>query len=114
MHNISRAGFLSDIQFNFLYFTDVVDPCEKRNIRVNGDGSGIAWYMDLIDMPVCNGSCVFKLTTPAWSNANLVNMGSYIKAPVFLGHIRAASDGRNPLENVNISYENCHPFKYKR
>lgn len=50
----------------------------------------------------------------AWSNPNLRNLGEYIKSPLIFGHVRAASSGHNPFEDVAISTENCHPFKYGR
>ena len=40
----------------------------KRNIIVNGDGFGIAWYDD---ENFEEGACCFKFTTPAWSDCNL-------------------------------------------
>lgn len=41
------------------------------------------------------------------------NLGDYIHSPFILGHVRAASSGHNPLEDVAVSEDNCHPFKYK-
>ncbi len=87
------------------------DPKEVRNIRVNGDGFGVAWYCP---ETLRLGSCVFKFMTPAWSNGNLQNISAHIRAPVIIGHVRAASSGRNPFENTTVSYENCHPFKFGR
>ena len=87
------------------------DPKEIRNIRVNGDGFGVAWYCpETLHL----GSCVFKFMTPAWSNGNLQNISAHVRAPVIIGHVRAASSGRNPFENTTVSYENCHPFKFGR
>eukprot|EP00603_Paraphysomonas_imperforata_P007091 CAMPEP_0114430224 /NCGR_PEP_ID=MMETSP0103-20121206/9920_1 /TAXON_ID=37642 ORGANISM="Paraphysomonas imperforata, Strain PA2" /NCGR_SAMPLE_ID=MMETSP0103 /ASSEMBLY_ACC=CAM_ASM_000201 /LENGTH=358 /DNA_ID=CAMNT_0001599643 /DNA_START=236 /DNA_END=1312 /DNA_ORIENTATION=- len=83
-----------------------------RNIRVNGDGFGIAWYPS--ETPREDGSCTFKIPTPVWSDKNLQRLGHFISAPVIMGHIRAASDGYNALEAVIISHENCHPFKCGR
>jgi predicted glutamine amidotransferase len=57
---------------------------------------------------------MFKISTPVWSDKNLQSIGHFITAPVILGHIRAASDGHNKLEEVVISHENCHPFKCGR
>ena len=49
-----------------------------------------------------------------WSDKNLQCLGHFITSPVILGHIRAASDGYNKLDQVVISHENCHPFKCGR
>lgn len=124
-----------------LLYTDhpgVDDPLSMRNIRVNGDGFGIAWYDGVLLMILINfscfitfcsyfymsryssdsergdGSCTFKISTPVWSDKNLQRLGHFITAPVIMGHIRAASDGYNKLEAVVISHENCHPFKCGR
>jgi glutamine amidotransferase len=51
---------------------------------------------------------------PCWSDYNLKEIGEYIKSSVIFGHVRAASSGHHPHENVTISYQNCHPFKYGR
>jgi glutamine amidotransferase len=92
--------------------TGVVDPYGKRNIIVNGDGFGVAWYCD--DEPPEDGACMFKIHTPAWSDSNILNIGRYVKSSVILGHVRAAATGHNPLEPVIVSFQNCHPFKYGR
>lgn len=44
------------------YHPMVEDPMGKRNIRVNGDGFGVAWY----GPNSSRGSCCFKFVTPAW------------------------------------------------
>ena len=49
------------------YHPGVVDKTHSRNILVNGDGFGVAWYGENLS----KGSCCFKFVTPAWSNENL-------------------------------------------
>ena len=95
------------------YHPGVIDVKCRRNIRVNGDGFGLGWYSDSPNSPD-NGSCLFKLTSPAWSNVNLKNIGTYVESPVLFGHIRAASNDVCFDDRVVISDENCHPFKYGR
>jgi predicted glutamine amidotransferase len=41
-------------------------------------------------------------------------LGDYVSSPLIIGHVRAASSGHDPYEDVAISTENCHPFKYGR
>ncbi|CAM9821491.1 unnamed protein product, partial [Phaeothamnion confervicola] len=83
--------------------------CEnKRNIRVNGDGFGIAWY----DRPARDFPCIVKFATPAWSSTNLLELSRFIDAGLLFAHVRAASDG-NELTG-RVSYENSHPFKVGR
>ncbi len=90
------------------YHPLVLDRSHRRNILVNGDGFGVAWYGNNID----KGSCLFKFVTPAWSNANLRNIGDHVDSSLIFAHIRAASSGHDPLEHVAVSHENCHPFKH--
>ena len=95
---------------NAEYHPGVVDDNHKRNILVNGDGFGCAWY----GRDPSRGSCVFKFVTPAWSNSNLRNLGDYVSANVIMAHVRAATSGHNPREAMIVINENCHPFKFKR
>ena len=90
------------------YHPGVIDKSHVRNIRVNGDGFGVAFYSDKPEI----GSCLFKFVTPAWSNKNLINLGQFIRSSLILGHIRAATSGTDPLEPQSVSIENCHPFKH--
>ena len=53
---------------NAAYHPGVLDKCNKRNIIVNGDGFGIAWYGDNLN----KGSCCFKIVTPAWSDIDFL------------------------------------------
>lgn len=94
-----------------VYHPGVIDTDNQRNIIVNGDGFGLAWY----GADATKGSCCCKFVTPAWSSANLRNLGQHIHSPLILAHVRAASTGAQPLDDdVIISTENCHPFKYGR
>jgi glutamine amidotransferase len=43
-----------------VYHPGVMDDTHKRNIRVNGDGFGLAWYSD--DCSI--GSCLFRFVAP--------------------------------------------------
>lgn len=90
------------------YHPGVIDKEHCRNILVNGDGFGVAWYGDAVE----KGSCCFKFVTPAWSNTNLRNIGNHISSSLIFGHIRAASSGQDPHEPIVVSNENCHPFTY--
>jgi glutamine amidotransferase len=88
----------------------VEDQFHVRNIRVNGDGFGCAFYGNNPE----EGSCVIKFVTPAWSNKNLINLGNYVYSNLILAHVRAATNGKDPFEQCAVSIENCHPFKYGR
>lgn len=92
------------------YHPGVVDKCHIRNIRVNGDGFGVAFYGQAIQ----TGACLFKFVTPAWSNKNLISISQFVYSNLIMGHIRAATSGIDPFEPQSVSIENCHPFKYGR
>ncbi|CAN0034234.1 unnamed protein product, partial [Hapterophycus canaliculatus] len=79
---------------------------DKRNIRVNGDGFGIAWYTP---KKISEGGCVVKFPTPAWSSTNLLNIAKFVESGLVFAHVRAASDGAVLVGSVN--HENTHPFK---
>ncbi|MEB2844537.1 class II glutamine amidotransferase [Rhizobiales bacterium RZME27] len=68
---------------------------------LNADGFGLAWYGDR-DLP-----CVYKDVHPAWSDENLKQIASHIKARLFLAHVRAST-------STAISRNNCHPFSKGR
>lgn len=92
------------------YHPGCEDPSGKRNIVVNGDGFGLAWY----GKDTSKGSCIFKLMSPAWSERNLRNISMHTESAVILGHVRAASDGSSIDEVISVNYDNCHPFVYGR
>jgi len=68
----------------------------------NGDGFGLGWYGrdDEIPYRYC---CVH----PAWNDRNLREAARAIRAPLFLAHVRSATD--TPVQETN-----CHPFRYGR
>ena len=88
------------------YHPGVEDVDHMRNILVNADGFGVAWYSTLVK------SCCFRFVTPAWSNGNLKNIGEHIKSRLFFAHVRAATSGHDLNEKMIVSLENCHPFKF--
>eukprot|EP00599_Poterioochromonas_sp_BG-1_P016994 CAMPEP_0173167558 /NCGR_PEP_ID=MMETSP1105-20130129/22733_1 /TAXON_ID=2985 /ORGANISM="Ochromonas sp., Strain BG-1" /LENGTH=418 /DNA_ID=CAMNT_0014089119 /DNA_START=349 /DNA_END=1605 /DNA_ORIENTATION=+ len=91
------------------YHPGVKDDTHRRNILVNGDGFGVAWYNS---EQTQRGACCFKFVTPAWSNQNLQNIGDHVTSNLIFAHIRAASSGHDPFEKISVNHENCHPFSY--
>src|SRR5690349_5435373 len=67
----------------------------------NGDGFGIGWY-DEEEVPG-----VFRSIEPAWNDANLREIASHIRSPLFFAHIRAAIGSA-------VQQSNCHPFRHGR
>jgi predicted glutamine amidotransferase len=68
----------------------------------NGDGFGVGWYGSPTDIPFR-----YRCVSPAWSDRNLREAARAVKAPLFVAHIRAATD--TPAQETN-----CHPFRYGR
>ncbi|MFO0688302.1 MAG: class II glutamine amidotransferase [Myxococcota bacterium] len=74
----------------------------EREEPLNGDGFGIAWYVPRLDPR----PALFRSITPAWNNANLLELARVIESPCILAHVRAATQVRA------ISEANCHPFTH--
>jgi predicted glutamine amidotransferase len=68
----------------------------------NADGFGIGWYDGDGTEPG-----LYRSTSPAWADANLIDLAGHIRSPLFLGHVRAATG--TPVEQSN-----CHPFRHGR
>lgn len=64
---------------------------------LNADGFGLAWYAERAT------PCLYKDVSPAWSDANLSQIASQIKARLFLAHVRSST-------STATSRNNCHPF----
>ncbi|WP_153075440.1 class II glutamine amidotransferase [Paraburkholderia bonniea] len=68
----------------------------------NGDGFGIGWYGHPTDLPFR-----YRSAHPAWSDRNLRDAARAVHSPLFVAHIRAATD--TPAQETN-----SHPFCYGR
>jgi glutamine amidotransferase len=73
----------------------------ERPEPLNGDGFGLAWYIDGQPVPAR-----FRSLTPAWSNANLEELARATTSRCILAHVRAATSGA-----FEVSESNCHPFR---
>ncbi|HVS16503.1 MAG TPA: class II glutamine amidotransferase [Thermoanaerobaculia bacterium] len=76
----------------------------ERSEPLNGDGFGLAWY----DPSVGERPGLFRSTTPAWSNENLLDLARMVSTHCLLAHVRAASHASAVTEL------NCHPFRHGR
>jgi predicted glutamine amidotransferase len=76
----------------------------ERPEPLNGDGFGLAWYIDGQSVPAR-----FRSLTPAWSNANLDELARVTRSRCILAHVRAATSGA-----FEVSEANCHPFRRGR
>ena len=75
----------------------------EREEPLNGDGFGLAWYVEGTDEPA-----LFRSVTPAWSNRNLRELARVTSSACVLAHIRAAT------QVLEVTETNCHPFKSGR
>ena len=74
----------------------------EREEPLNGDGFGVAWYApEMHEEPA-----LFRSITPAWNNANLLDLARVVQSPCILAHVRAAT------RVGTISEANCHPFRW--
>jgi glutamine amidotransferase len=65
----------------------------------NGDGFGVGWYGRH------GNPGLFRSVRPAWNDLNLRDLAAHIEAPLFLAHVRAASQ-------ATVQESNCHPFRH--
>ncbi len=73
----------------------------ETNLRVNGDGFGLGWYIPQISTT----PALFTSIAPAWNDRNLLHLTAKIESPCFFAHVRSASAG-------GVTNYNCHPFIY--
>jgi glutamine amidotransferase len=66
----------------------------------NGDGFGIGWY------GYKGKAGRYHSIRPAWNDLNLRDLAAHIETPLFLAHVRAASQ-------ATVQETNCHPFRYR-
>lgn len=74
--------------------------CEGKT-ATNGDGFGLAWYGDREEPGL------FRDLRPAWSDENLKSLCAQVRSPLFLAHVRAATQ-------TATTRANCHPFSCGR
>ncbi|PLZ04109.1 class II glutamine amidotransferase [Burkholderia sp. WAC0059] len=68
----------------------------------NGDGFGVGWYGEAHEAPFR-----YRSVSPAWNDRNLREAARAIHSPLFVAHIRAATD--TPVQETN-----CHPFRHNQ
>jgi len=71
----------------------------------NGDGFGLGWYSRPIEGRPPEPPFRYRSVHPAWNDRNLREAARAIHAPLFVAHIRAATD--TPAQETN-----CHPFRH--
>ncbi|MEN9564979.1 MAG: hypothetical protein RLZZ69_175 [Cyanobacteriota bacterium] len=69
---------------------------------LNADGFGIGWYDEAENPPYA-----YKNVLPIWNDANLPQLGRYIKSSCYLGYVRSATS------NLSVDIINCQPFLHQ-
>ncbi len=95
---LGEAVFLEDIVTAPCHSLIAQSHCaQEAKSPTNGDGFGLAWYGDRPDPGR------YRDILPAWSDCNLKSIARQIRSPLFLAHVRAATNG-------GTRRDNCHPF----
>ncbi len=71
----------------------------------NGDGFGLGWYARHVEGRPSEPPFRYRSVHPAWNDRNLREAARAIHSPLFVAHIRAATD--TPAQETN-----CHPFRH--
>ncbi|KOF53860.1 class II glutamine amidotransferase [Achromobacter sp. Marseille-Q4962] len=71
----------------------------------NGDGFGLGWYARPPGGQPLEPPFRYRSVRPAWNDRNLREAARAIHSPLFVAHIRAATD--TPAQETN-----CHPFRH--
>ncbi|MEM8672460.1 MAG: ergothioneine biosynthesis protein EgtC [Cyanobacteria bacterium P01_G01_bin.67] len=79
-------------------------PQEMTAGLLNADGFGIGWYDDA---KLHNSPYTYKNVLPIWNDANLPQLGQYIKSSCYLGYVRSATS------NLSVDMINCQPFSHQ-
>ena len=67
----------------------------------NGDGVGLGWWSE------AESPGLYRSIEPAWSDRNLRELASQVRARAFFAHVRASTG--TPVQQTN-----CHPFRHGR
>lgn len=78
-------------------------PQEMTAGLLNADGFGIGWYGE----EQHNLPYTYKNILPIWNDANLPQLGRYIKSSCYLGYVRSATSV------LSVDMINCQPFSHQ-
>ncbi len=79
-------------------------PQEMTAGLLNADGFGLGWYHP--EQPI--SPCIYRNTTPIWSDQNLTNLAHYIESGCVLAYVRSATVGQS------VQLSNCQPYQQKQ
>lgn len=76
-------------------------PREMTAGLLNADGFGLGWYHP--KQPIA--PCIYRNTTPIWSDQNLTNLAHYVESSCMLAYVRSATVGQS------VQLSNCQPYR---
>jgi ergothioneine biosynthesis protein EgtC len=81
--------------------TQSYQPQEMTAGLLNADGFGLGWYHpEQLIAP-----CVYRNTTPIWSDQNLTSLAQYIESGCVVAYVRSATVGQS------VQMSNCQPYR---
>jgi ergothioneine biosynthesis protein EgtC len=80
-------------------------PQEMTAGLLNADGFGIGWYGENLSSD--RQPYTYRNVLPIWNDANLPQLGRYIKSSCYLGYVRSATS------NLSVDIINCQPFSHQ-
>jgi len=80
-------------------------PQEMTAGLLNADGFGIGWYGENLSSD--HQLYTYRNVLPIWNDANLPQLGRYIKSSCYLGYVRSATS------NLSVDIINCQPFSHQ-
>ena len=78
-------------------------PEEMTAGLLNADGFGLGWY----GVEQNHNPYLYKNILPIWNDANLPELGRYIRSSCYLGYVRSATS------NLSVDMINCQPFTHQ-
>lgn len=79
-------------------------PQEMTAGLLNADGFGLGWYHP--EQPIA--PCIYRNTTPIWSDQNLTNLAHYVESGCVVAYVRSATVGQS------VQLSNCQPYRQEK
>ena len=78
-------------------------PQEMTAGLLNADGFGLGWF----DSQPNNPPYIYRNVLPIWNDANLPQLGRYVRSQCYLSYVRSATS------NLSVDTINCQPFSHQ-
>jgi len=81
-------------------------PKELREVKLNADGFGFAWYNN--SKKNSQTPALYRQVLPIWNDPNLYSLANTLSQPLWLAMVRSATPG------LGVSLENTQPFCHQQ